>query len=131
MTHTVSIFLTVFLAFWRYDVLKSGRGNGKDGSSQQRCVRTIVAIYLGSILLCIPSFVTYGIEQEEIKGDSLAPASSDYVIYKVNLTPIAKHYDGLFHKVSPSLSNHKMLLIIDACSLHTAFCQLVHAHMMS
>ena len=60
---------------------------------------TIVSAYLGSIVLCIPSFVTFGIEQQEI-GDPLDPSAPNLIIYKVNLNPIAKHHDDLVHKVS-------------------------------
>ncbi len=66
---------------------------------------TIVSAYLGSIILCIPSFVTFGIEQQEI-GDPLDPSAANLIIYKVNLNPIAKHHDDLVHKVSLVVGRH-------------------------
>jgi len=79
---------------------------------QERCTRTIITAYVGSILLCIPSFVTFGIEQQEVAVEqqsawwtkntsssvrSVPPPTT--FIYKVNLNPIAQNYDGIVHKV--------------------------------
>lgn len=96
---------------------------------QERCTRTIAIAYIGSVLLCIPSFITFGIEQQQviIGGVDLNGLASNYtvflptmspalavsspapsvegaaasiaVIYKVNLNPIAKTHDGIVHKV--------------------------------
>lgn len=72
--------------------------------------------YIGSVLLCIPSFITFGIQSEPIKNNdfminqTLSKASSwgsstspplqpDVVIYKVDLNRIAKNHDGIIHKV--------------------------------
>ena len=92
--------------------------------SQERCTRTILLAYFGSVLLCIPSFITFGIEQQQvmINGDANhtlpsllsspgAPSSAQplvphhdapnwAVIYTVDLNPIAKKHDDLIHKVS-------------------------------
>ena len=59
---------------------------------------TIASAYLGSIVLCIPSFVTFGIEEQEIE-DPHDPSAPNLMIYKVDLSPIAKQHDNLVHKV--------------------------------
>lgn len=104
---------------------------------QERCTRTILLAYLGSVLLCVPSFITFGIEQQQvmINGDAnhtlpslfssgaspvvLSPqpsvphhdaAASWAVIYTVDLNPIAKKHDDLIHKASrASRSRDRML----------------------
>ncbi|XP_032777570.1 LOW QUALITY PROTEIN: uncharacterized protein LOC116916429 [Daphnia magna] len=118
VAHTVSIWLTLSLAFWRYEVLKNGRHQRRKNGRrchQERCTRTIAMAYIGSVLLCIPSFITFGIQSEPIKNNdfminqTLSKASSwgsstspplqpDVVIYKVDLNRIAKNHDGIIHK---------------------------------
>ena len=72
---------------------------------QERCTRTIITAYVGSILLCIPSFVTFGIEQQEVasidplNGQWNNESTTPTFVYKVNLNPIAQNYDGIVHKV--------------------------------
>ena len=164
----MSIWLTLSLAFWRYEVLKNGRHHQRRKSGrrchqvrrtlncsadadaagvqklwrtqykkqttpnksfflgiQERCTRTIIMAYVGSIVLCIPSFVLFGIEQQQVtvsgtvgnhsiglesnSSDTAATAgllqgNVSILLYKVNLNPIAKNYDGLIHKVWPVLS---------------------------
>ncbi|EFX79023.1 putative neuropeptide G protein-coupled receptor, partial [Daphnia pulex] len=70
VAHTVSIWLTLSLAFWRYEVLKNGRHQRRKNGRRchQRCTRTIAMAYIGSVLLCIPSFITFGIQSEPIKN---------------------------------------------------------------
>lgn len=91
---------------------------------QERCTRTIALAYIGSVLLCIPSFITFDVEQQLVTinsdgltinqthltapswGSSLVPPtdnSSMALIYIVNLNPIAKNHDGLIHKVNLSI----------------------------
>ena len=77
---------------------------------QERCTRTIAMAYIGSILLCIPSFITFGIEQNKMPtpNDGLnrtlsttpETAAAGIVIYKVDLNPIAKKHDDFIHKVT-------------------------------
>ena len=152
VAHTVSIWLTLSLAFWRYEVLKNGRHQRRKNGRrchqvindlwdkqfhsfgilidytmflewQERCTRTIAMAYIGSVLLCIPSFITFGIQSEPIKNISLTinqtqPPTASYwssssaplqlpeaVIYKVDLNRIAKNHDGIIHKVVSQFSS--------------------------
>jgi hypothetical protein len=99
---------------------------------QERCTRTIAMAYIGSVLLCIPSFITFGIQSEPIKNISLTinqtqPPTASYwssssaplqlpeaVIYKVDLNRIAKNHDGIIHKVVSQFSNSSSCLWRDS-----------------
>ena len=93
VAHTVSTWLTLSLALWRYKVLKKGgRNQRKSKRSQKQCLWTIMAAYIGSIILCVPSFITYGIQTKEIQDN--------VVVYVVHLSAVAKLNDGLLLKVN-------------------------------
>ncbi|XP_065562073.1 G-protein coupled receptor dmsr-1-like isoform X2 [Artemia franciscana] len=61
--HTVSIWITLTLAFWRYLSLKNA-GIKKVFCSEKGSIVAIIVAFLGSIILCIPCYLTFAVSEE-------------------------------------------------------------------
>ena len=109
----ISIWLTLTLAIWRYNALRSGCQLRRGQCEQKRCTIAIVIAYVGSILLCIPSFVTLGIEPKEIQNPTSPSHDNIASKYVVNLNSIAKENDDLLYKVKGK-DNFPFIIFVSA-----------------
>lgn len=94
--HTISIWLTLTLAVWRYLSVAhplSSRG----WCTLNRALIAIAIAYIGSPILCIPTYLTYTIRDKNIiENNPLFPESNETVkVYLVDESEMAKNNKAL------------------------------------
>uniref|UniRef100_A0A1B6ECD2 G-protein coupled receptors family 1 profile domain-containing protein n=1 Tax=Clastoptera arizonana TaxID=38151 RepID=A0A1B6ECD2_9HEMI len=97
--HTISIWLTVSLAVWRYIAVAYPQHN-REWCSMQRTIVAIAGGYIICPLLCIPFYLSFNIisnvELLEDDGNSALPNSTssyNVTLYFVNLSELGQAHD--------------------------------------
>lgn len=102
--HTVSIWLTVTLAVWRYIAVAYPQTN-RLWCQMRNTIAAIILSYVICPILTIPIYLTYSIQRfDEIVGPDGEPATAttaeedkwNATIYKVQLSELAKNNQTLF-----------------------------------
>lgn len=78
--HTISIMLTIILAVWRYIAIAYLQHNAT-WCSMQRTVTVIITAFCCSVILNIPSYLTFTINTENVDGE---------ILYLVNFSDLAE-----------------------------------------
>lgn len=91
--HTISIFLTVALAVWRYIMVALPMIN-RTLCTMTRAKCAISSSYLFPLILCIPLYLTFSIEQVKSKE----PETNG--TYIVNYSELAKANNKLLMKIN-------------------------------
>lgn len=86
--HTISIWLTVILAVWRF-LAVSFPANSKSWCNMPRAKIAIISTYVNCAIFCLPVYLTFTINSKE---------DGSHVLYKVDFSSIAKKNDGLLEK---------------------------------
>ena len=87
--HTVSIWLTVVLAVWRYIAIGHPSLN-REWCSMKNTLISIVFVYVACPIICAPTYLTYSITTE-------SAARQRYV---VNFSPLSQRYDRFLEKLN-------------------------------
>lgn len=107
--HTVSIWLTVTLAVWRYIAVAHPQHN-----REWCCMRTtmvaIFSAYVVSPLLCFPLFLAFSLQPKTVavdnyghiirKSDNLDGGARNITIYTVNISELGKASDNLLRHIN-------------------------------
>ncbi|XP_023220826.1 sex peptide receptor-like [Centruroides sculpturatus] len=88
--HTISIWLTVTVAIWRYMAVSCPATNLNWGS-MIRAKYAILNIYVNCVVFCIPMYLTFTVREIE---------ENRILIYNVDFSEIAKEKNGLLQKVN-------------------------------
>ncbi|XP_076325554.1 G-protein coupled receptor dmsr-1-like [Tachypleus tridentatus] len=87
--HTISIWLTVTLAIWRF-LAVSFPANSKKWCTMVRAECAIISTYVTCALFCIPMYLTFTISEEQ----------KDTLQYKVNFSAIATRNNHFLEKTN-------------------------------
>lgn len=99
--HTISIWLTVTLAVWRYIAVAYPQRN-REWCGMQRTIIAIASGYILCPILCIPLYLAFNIEPKvsllDDDGNTATPNSTvtyNVTLYFVNLSEIGRAKDNL------------------------------------
>ena len=90
--HTVSIFMTVMLAVWRFLSIVHPTVAAKH-CTMRRCLTFIVLAYLASPVICLPSYFTFAVRSQP----TLQPGD---VVYSIDISDIARRHSGLLNRAN-------------------------------
>ncbi len=96
--HTISIWLTVTLAVWRYMMVAMPMQN-KTLCTMNRAKLAIVIAYFCSLLVCIPLNLTFSIKDTSHLINTTATNATE-VKYYVHYSDLAKSHDQLLVKAN-------------------------------
>ncbi|XP_067013701.2 G-protein coupled receptor dmsr-1 [Anabrus simplex] len=108
--HTISIWLTVTLAVWRYIAIAHPQHN-REWCRMQTTLVAIACAYIISPLLCIPFYMAFTIQNGEVLVDSEGqivqnksyanePGYRNETYYIVNLSELGGAQDGLLFNIN-------------------------------
>ncbi|XP_043201997.1 G-protein coupled receptor dmsr-1-like [Amphibalanus amphitrite] len=109
--HTVSIFMTVMLAMWRYLLIVEPSAAVRR-CTVRRTVAVIVAVYAISPLICVPSYFTFSV-QSRSAGAGAEP------LYIIDISDIARRHHGLLNRMNFWL--YSVLIKLAPCLALTYF----------
>ncbi|KAG7202532.1 hypothetical protein KM043_009732 [Ampulex compressa] len=104
--HTISIWLTVTLAIWRYIAVAHPQRN-REWCSYRRTVFAIAGAYVFCPILCVPLYITtevrphvetldqYGMSVNLTAGDGTLEGATNTTLYFVKLTETARVHSAL------------------------------------
>ncbi|XP_043220574.1 G-protein coupled receptor dmsr-1-like [Amphibalanus amphitrite] len=87
--HTVSIWLTVALAVWRYLAIGHPSLN-REWCSMRNTFVSIVSVYIACPVICAPTYLTYAI----------TPERGDQQRFVVNFSELSQRHDRLLEKLN-------------------------------
>ncbi|XP_047472857.1 G-protein coupled receptor dmsr-1-like [Penaeus chinensis] len=91
--HTISIWLTVSLAVWRW-IAVSRPHSAPTFCTLVNARRLLAGVYVACPLLATPTFLIYTVEEtEDVSGDNTR------TVYKVDFSPLAKAHDNLLKNI--------------------------------
>lgn len=90
--HTVSIFLTIMLAFWRYIAVCHPN---KKNIFMKQTILVIVMLYIISPIVCIPIYLSLNIRPENITLNNTISATN-IKIYKLSPSSFATNHEKAF-----------------------------------
>ncbi|CAG2163501.1 unnamed protein product [Oppiella nova] len=93
--HTISIWLTVILAFWRYLAIRSPQ-NSKTWCSMKRAKYAILCAYILVPCSCLPLFLSFTISEFDIESKP----NQTFFRNKVDFSSIAIQNDELLQKLN-------------------------------
>lgn len=104
--HTISIWLTLLLAVWRY-LSVAHPLRSRDWCTLDRALLAILLAYVCSPLVCIPLYLTFTIQEKSwrppgsavINGTS-SNSSSEYTLYLLGTSELAKANDSLLENIN-------------------------------
>ncbi|XP_037085678.1 sex peptide receptor-like [Pollicipes pollicipes] len=108
--HTVSIFMTVMLAMWRY-VSIVRPSVAVHCCTMRHTIFFIVGIYVLSPIICIPSFFTFAVHSR--------PAGGGTILYSIDISEVGRRYHGLLNRANFWL--YSVLIKLAPCLALTFF----------
>lgn len=110
--HTISIWLTLLLAVWRY-LSVAHPLRSRDWCTLDRALLAILLAYVCSPLVCIPLYLTFTIQEQpwrppgavvassgSINGSSLNAVTSEYTLYFLGTSELAKANHSLLENIN-------------------------------
>ncbi|XP_054709025.1 G-protein coupled receptor dmsr-1-like [Uloborus diversus] len=91
VNHTISIWLTVTVAIWRFMAV-SFPASSNNLCSMPRAKYAIIATYVTCTIFCIPVYITFTVSK--FKG------TDGSVMYRVDFSEIAQRHDKLLEKIN-------------------------------
>lgn len=92
--HTVSIFLTIMLAFWRYIAVCHPN---KKTFFMKRTILVIIVLYLISPIVCIPIYLSMNIRQENVTlNRTMDGFNQTLTVYKVFPSSFAANHQKAY-----------------------------------
>ena len=99
--HTISIWLTVLLAVWRY-LSVAHPLYARNRCTLDRALLATVIAYVCSPVLCLPHYLTFTIQEKLVEAPSLsaANATESVTLYFLGTSELAKAHNGLLENVN-------------------------------
>ncbi|XP_037085514.1 probable G-protein coupled receptor 139 [Pollicipes pollicipes] len=108
--HTVSIFMTVMLAVWRFLSIVHP-ALAVHCCTMKRSIIFIVAAYLVSPIICIPSYFTFAVHSR--------PAGGGTILYSIDISDVGRRHHGLLNRANFWL--YSVLIKLAPCLALTYF----------
>ena len=103
--HTISIWLTLLLAVWRY-LSVAHPLRSRDWCTLDRALLAILLAYVCSPLVCIPLYLTYTIQEKvwkdplAVNASSLLGQPAEHTIYFLGTSELAKANSSLLENIN-------------------------------
>ena len=91
--HTVSIFLTIMLAFWRYIAVCHPN---KKAVLMKRTIFVIISLYVISPIVCIPIYLSMYIKEATVTVNNTLNEPQNLTIYRVLPSDFASHHQQAY-----------------------------------
>ncbi|KAG8231122.1 hypothetical protein J437_LFUL010448, partial [Ladona fulva] len=114
--HTVSIWLTVMLAVWRYIAVGHPLRN-REWCGRNRAYRAIAAAYIASPIICSPLYFSASVQSHVISAPAPSPPGENITLYLVSLSDLGKARNELLDRVNLWL--YGILIKLLPCALLT------------